>query len=233
MILKKWDNLPPEFKNDDVKKYYDYLDKKRFSLILKRLLDILFSLVFLILLSPVFLSLAILIKCTSKGPVFFRQVRVTQYGEEFRIFKFRTMVNNADKIGAQVTTGEDVRITAVGRIIRKCRLDEISQLIDVLRGKMTFVGVRPEVPKYVAEYSPEMMATLLLPAGVTSKTSILYKDEGKILDAAEDPDKAYIEQVLPQKMKHNLESILTFSIFGDIKIMFMTVAAMFGKEYGD
>lgn len=231
MILKKWEDLPKEFKCDEVKKYYDYLNSKKGSLILKRIFDILVSLTMLVILSPMFLILAIIIKCTSKGPVFYRQVRVTQYGKTFRIFKFRSMVQNADKIGSLVTVDNDARITGIGKVIRKCRLDEISQLIDVLRGTMTFVGVRPEVPKYVASYTPEMMATLLLPAGITSMASILYKDESEILDSAENADETYVNQVLPEKMKYNLNSLLNFSFFDDIKIMFMTVAAVLGKNY--
>ncbi len=233
MILKKWEDLPGEFKCEEVKKYYDYLSTKKGSLFLKRVFDILVSFLLLVILSPLFLVLAIIIKCTSKGPVFYRQVRVTQYGKTFRIFKFRSMVQNADKIGSLVTVDNDARITAIGKVIRKCRLDEISQLIDVLRGTMTFVGVRPEVPKYVASYSPEMMATLLLPAGITSMASILYKDESEILDNAEDADKTYVQEVLPQKMKYNLKSLLSFSFFDDIKIMFMTVAAVLGKNYNE
>lgn len=189
------------------------------------------SLILLVVLSPVFVVLAVAIKLDSKGPVFYRQVRITTYGKPFRIFKFRTMVQNADKIGTQVTGGNDSRVTKVGKAIRKYRLDEISQLIDVLRGKMTFVGVRPEVPKYVKTYTPEMMATLLLPAGITSKASIFYKDEGKLLDSAEDIDKTYIETILPDKMYYNLKSLEEFSFFEDIKVMFMTLFAVFGKEY--
>lgn len=231
MILKKWDDLPEELKCEEVKKYYDYLSSKKGSLLLKRIFDILLSFTLLLILSPVFLVLAIIIKCTSKGPVFYRQVRVTQYGKTFRIFKFRSMVQNADKIGSLVTVNGDARITGIGKVIRKCRLDEISQLIDVLRGTMTFVGVRPEVPKYVEAYTPEMMATLLLPAGITSLASILYKDESEILDNAENADETYIQEVLPQKMKYNLNSLLHFSFLDDIKIMFMTVAAVLGKNY--
>lgn len=233
MMLKKWDKLPEEFKNDDVKKYYDLLSKKRVSLLFKRIFDIVVSALMLIVLSPFFLILAVIIKIDSKGPVFYRQVRVTQYGKEFRIFKFRTMVQNADKLGTEVTVNNDSRVTRVGGFLRKFRIDELSQLIDVLRGTMTFVGVRPEVPKYVAHYTDEMMATLLLPAGITSKTSIYYKDESVLLDSAEDADKTYIETVLPQKMKYNLKGIEEFGFFSDIKVMFMTVAAMFGKEYCD
>ncbi len=231
MILKKWENLPENFKTDAVRKYYDSLKEKQVSLFFKRVFDILLSALMLIILSPIFLILAIIIKLDSKGPVFYRQTRVTTYGKEFKIFKFRTMVQNADKIGTQVTVSNDSRITKIGAFLRKCRLDEISQLIDVFRGTMTFVGVRPEVPKYVEHYTDEMLATLLLPAGVTSKTSVYYKDENELLDSAEDADSTYINEILPTKMKYNLKGLLEFSFFNDIKIMFMTFAAMLGKEY--
>lgn len=230
MMLKKWEKLPPELQTDEVRKYYDILKKKRGALFFKRAFDIVVSLVMLIVLSPVFLILAIAIKIDSRGPVFYRQVRVTQYNKRFRIFKFRSMVQNADK-GSQVTVSGDARVTRVGKFVRKCRLDEISQLIDVLRGTMTFVGTRPEVPKYTEQYTPEMMATLLLPAGVTSLASIYYKDEAELLDTAEDTDKVYVEEVLPAKMYYNLKAIESFSFWGDIKVMFMTVFAVLGKEY--
>ena len=232
MMLKKWEKLPPEMQIPEVRPYYDALRKKRFSLFCKRVFDIFVSLVMLILLSPVFLLLAIAIKIDSRGPVFYRQVRITQYGKKFRIFKFRSMVQNADK-GSQVTVGNDARITRMGKLIRKCRLDEISQLIDVLRGTMTFVGTRPEVPKYVEAYTPEMLATLLLPAGITSKASIYYKDEAELLDAAEDTDSVYINEVLPAKMYYNLQSIKRFGFWRDIGVMFQTVFAVLGKEYKD
>ena len=230
MRLRKWENLPPEMQTEEVRKYYDILKKKRASLFFKRLFDVCVSLVLLIVLSPIFLVLSIAIKTDSKGPVFYRQTRVTQYNREFRIFKFRSMVQGADK-GSQVTVENDVRVTRVGKLIRKGRLDEISQLIDVLRGKMTFVGTRPEVPKYTRQYTPEMMATLLLPAGITSLASIYYKDEAELLDSAEDADKVYVEKVLPAKMYYNLKAIEKFSFWGDIKIMFMTFFAVLGKEY--
>ena len=213
-----------------VKPYYEILQKKQISLIFKRLFDIVVSIIMLLILSPVFLVLAIAIKLDSKGPVFYRQVRVTQYGKEFRIFKFRTMVNNADKIGSQVTVGGDSRITRVGKVIRECRLDEIGQLLNILGGSMTFVGTRPEVPKYVEKYTSEMWATLLLPAGVTSEASIRYKDEAALLDAAEDVDATYIQDVLPGKMKYNLRSIQEYSFFKDIKTMFQTVFAVVEKN---
>lgn len=213
-----------------VKPYYEILQKKQISLIFKRSFDIVVSLIMLLILSPVFLILAIAIKLDSKGPVFYRQVRVTQYGKEFRIFKFRTMVNNADKIGSQVTVGGDSRITRVGKVIRECRLDEIGQLLNILGGSMTFVGTRPEVPKYVEKYTSEMWATLLLPAGVTSEASIRYKDEAALLDAAEDVDATYIQDVLPGKMKYNLRSIQEYSFFKDIETMFQTVFAVVDKD---
>lgn len=230
MFLKKWEKLPPEMQNDEVRVYYDILKKKRVSLFFKRVFDVVASSLMLIVFSPLFLILAMAIKLDSKGPVFFRQERITQYGRKFKIFKFRTMVQDADK-GSQVTVNNDNRITRVGKVIRGCRLDEISQLIDVWRGAMTFVGTRAETPKYTAHYTPEMQATLLLPAGVTSLASILYKDEAKLLDNAEDTDRVYIEKILPQKMKYNLKALKEFGFWKDIKIMFMTVFAVLGKEY--
>lgn len=230
MRLVKWEKLPQEFQTEEVKQYYDILRKKRWSLFFKRVFDFFVSLIMLAILSPIFLILAIAIKIDSKGPVFYRQERVTQYGKKFRIFKFRTMVQNADK-GSKVTVSNDSRITRVGKFIRKCRLDEISQLIDVLRGTMTFVGTRPEAVKYVESYTPEMMATLLLPAGITSEASIRYKDEDELLDGAEDTDKVYTEQILPEKMRINLWAIKKFGFWFDIRTMFRTVFAVLGKNY--
>lgn len=230
MRMISWEKLPPQMQTEAVKPYYEILQEKQIGLIFKRSFDIVVSLIMLLILSPVFLVLAIAIKLDSKGPVFYRQVRVTQYGKEFRIFKFRTMVNNADKIGSQVTVGGDSRITRVGKVIRECRLDEIGQLLNILGGSMTFVGTRPEVPKYVEKYTPEMWATLLLPAGVTSEASIRYKDEAALLDAAEDVDATYIQDVLPGKMKYNLRSIQEYSFFKDIKTMFQTVFAVVEKN---
>ncbi len=229
-MLKRWEQLPSALQTEEVRKYYEKLRKKRIGLFFKRAFDLTVSGVMILLLSPLFLILAIAIKIDSKGPVFYRQVRITQYGKEFRIFKFRTMLQGADK-GAQVTVKNDSRITRVGKFIRKCRLDELPQLIDVFRGKMTFVGTRPEVPKFVAAYTEEMVATLLLPAGITSMASIYYKDEGALLDGAEDTDKTYVEEVLPAKMYYNLKELEKFSFFRDIGTMFKTVFAMLGKKY--
>lgn len=215
----------------EVRPYYEVLKRKQFSLFTKRVFDIVVSFIMLAILSPLFLILAIAIKLDSPGPIFFRQVRVTQYGKTFKIFKFRTMVNNAEKIGTQVTVGNDNRITRVGKIIRKGRIDEVAQLLDVLRGTMTFVGVRPEVLKYVEKYTPKMRATLLLPAGVTNLTCIYYKDEDRLLADAENADDVYITQVLPDKMVWNLKGIMEFSFWGDIRLMFMTLFAVCGKEY--
>lgn len=226
MKLVKWEDLPEKMKNDKVREYYDILAKKAGSLFAKRMFDLMVAMVMLLILSPVFIVLAVAIKLDSKGPVFFRQVRVTQYGKKFRIFKFRTMVNNAESLGAQVTTNNDSRVTKVGSLIRKCRLDEIPQLLNIITGDMSFVGTRPEVPKYVKAYSDEMLATLLLPAGVTSEASIEYKDEDRLLDGAEDVDKIYVEQVLPGKMKYNLDSVKKCSVIYDLKTMVRTVLAV-------
>ena len=231
MRLIKWEQLPQKMQTEETRKYYDILRKKRCGLFFKRAFDIFVSFLMLLIAFPVFLVLAIAIKIDSKGPVFYRQKRITQYGKEFRIFKFRTMVQNADKVGAHVTVKGDSRITRVGKFIRKCRLDELCQLIDVLRGTMTFVGTRPEAVKYVEEYTPEMWATLLLPAGVTSEASIYYKNEAELLENAENADETYVKEVLPEKMKYNLKAIEKFGFWRDIKIMFMTVFAVLGKEY--
>ena len=224
--MKKWSELPQNMQSDAVREYYDILNSKTVSLILKRLFDIIVSSVLIVICSPIMLILAICIKIDSKGPVMFRQRRVTTYNRVFRIFKFRTMVNDAEKKGTQVTTNNDPRVTKVGKLIRGCRLDELPQLVNVFLGDMTFVGTRPEVEKYVAAYTDEMMATLLLPAGITSVASIKYKDEERLLEAAENTDEVYINEVLPEKMKYNLEALKNFSFFGDIKIMFQTVFAV-------
>lgn len=226
MRLRAWEALPQFMQNDEVKRYYDSLCKKRFSLLVKRLFDICMSLFLLLLLSPLFLILALWIKADSKGSVFYRQERITQYGKPFRIFKFRTMVSNADQIGALVTTQNDARITRVGAKIRKCRLDEIPQLLNILKGEMSFVGTRPEVLKYVNAYSDEMKATLLLPAGVTSLASIQFKDEDELIAQYSDSvgiDEAYIKYVLPKKMEINLAYIKNVSFMTDIMLCIKTI----------
>ena len=225
-ILPKWEELPDDIRTEFVRPYYDALSRRKAGLFFKRLFDIFAALDLIILLGIPMLIIAIMIKSDSKGPVFFRQERVTSYGAKFRIHKFRTMVNNADKIGSSVTVDNDNRITKVGSKLRNHRLDEFPQLFDVLSGDMSFVGTRPEVVKYVDRYSEEMKATLLMPAGITSIASIEYKDEAELLDKAEDADEVYIKEILPAKMKFNLKSVKEFGFFKDIGVLFKTVAAV-------
>lgn len=225
-MLTKYDKLPDFMKNKKVKYYYDILSKKRLQLLLKRLFDILMSLILLIILFPILLIISIIIKIDSKGPIFYRQIRITKYGKEFKIFKFRTMVVDADKKGSLVTLNDDQRITKIGKKIRKIRLDELPQLFNILLGDMSFVGTRPEVKKYVDFYNEEMLATLLLPAGVTSKASIEYKDEDEIISKyskKENIDDIYLKRILPEKMKYNLEYLKNFSILLDLKLCINTV----------
>lgn len=230
MILRKWENLPIEMQTEQVRKYYDILCGKKCALFSKRIFDVLVSVILLICLSPIYLIIAIAIKLDSRGPVFFRQTRVTQYGKRFRIHKFRSMREGADK-GDAVTSKNDSRITRVGAFIRKYRLDELSQLIDILQGNMTFVGTRPEVLKYVELYTPEMRATLLLPAGVTSEASIFFKNEDQLLSEVQNVDRTYANDVLPIKMHYNLKAIEHFSLILEMRIMIMTVLAVLGKDF--
>ena len=227
MLVKEWNKLPEFMQVEEVRPYYETLRKKKGQLILKRIFDIVCSFILIVLLSPVLLFLAIWIKLDSKGPVFYRQERITQYGKIFRIFKFRTMVTNADKVGTLVTTQNDSRITKVGNKIRKCRLDELPQVFNIFLGDMSFVGTRPEVQKYVDAYTNEMNATLLLPAGVTSLASIKYRDEDEIIEQKTNEgktvDQAYIEDVLPEKMKYNLEYLEEFNMGRDLSLCLKTV----------
>ena len=226
-MLPKWENLDEYLQCEAVKKYYDILSKKKGSLFIKRLFDIVVSLIMIILLSPILIFISIWIKIDSPGTVFYRQVRVTKNNKDFRIFKFRTMVSNADKIGSLVTVGQDNRITKVGNKLRKVRLDELPQLFNILKGEMSFVGTRPEVRKYVDEYNDEMKATLLMPAGVTSLASIKFKDEDEIIskhvEEGYSVDEAYINFALSKKMEYNLESLKDFSFIKEIGLMFKTV----------
>ena len=226
MKLREWNDIPEFMQNEKVKEYYNILRRRRFSLKLKRIFDVVLALILLIVLSPVILIVSICIKLDSNGSVFYRQERVTQYGKIFRIFKFRTMVTDADKKGSLVTTENDIRITKVGKKIRKYRIDEIPQLINILIGEMSFVGTRPEVRRYVDAYTDEMKATLLLPAGITSKTSIRYKDEDKMLVNEENLDNIYLEKVLPEKMKLNLEELKNFNIIEDFYTILQTMLAV-------
>ena len=223
-------NVDKRFETEVVKKYRENIQKKKVSLFLKLFFDKVLALLLLIPLSPIILGIAIWIKLDSEGPVFYRQERITTYGRTLRIFKFRTMVKDADKMGAAVTQQNDPRISKVGCKLRKVRLDELPQLINVLIGDMCFVGVRPEVAKYVNRYTDEMNATLLLPAGITSPASIEYKDEDEVIEkykgSGRSIDDIYVEEILPDKMKYNLKYIKEFSVINDIKIMIRTALAV-------
>lgn len=230
-MLRRWEDLPDFMRVPEVRPYWEVLNKKRGQLALKRAFDLVIAWIMLLFLAIPMVVIAVAIKLDSKGPVFYRQERITAYGKKFRIHKFRTMVNNADKIGSAVTVGNDSRITKVGSKLRGLRLDELPQIFDVISGNMSFVGTRPEAVKYVRRYKREYYATLLLPAGITSEASIRYKDEDTLLNAAEDVDSVYVNQVLPGKMKWNLDSIIRFRFFRDVMTMLRTVAAVLGKDY--
>ena len=226
MKVRKWEELPEKMRTREVRRYYNIIVRHSGWFKVKRVMDICVSLVLLaILLIPMGI-IALMIKTDSQGPVFFRQERLTQYGKIFKIYKFRTMVDNASQLGSQVTVNNDARITRVGKLLRKYRLDEFPQLFNILAGDMTLVGTRPEVIKYVKEYSGEMYATLLLPAGLTSRTSIAYKDEDKLLKDAKDADKVYVDEILPVKMKYNLESLRRFGVREDMTVMWNTFVSV-------
>lgn len=224
--MRKWEDLPKFMQCEEVREYYEILAKKKLSLRFKRAFDVVAGIGVLIITAIPMLIISIKIAKESPGGVFYRQERVTTYGKKFRIHKFRTMVANADQIGSTVTVSGDSRITPTGAFLRKYRLDELPQVFDVLAGNMSFVGTRPEATKYVKKYTKEMRATLLLPAGITSEASIQYKDEARLLDGAGDVDQVYIEKVLPEKMKYNLESLRKFSFWREILTMIKTVLAV-------
>lgn len=223
LMLLPYDKLPDNMKNDKVKPYYDLLCKKRKSLFLKRLTDLFIGIILLIILIIPMIIISVIVKLTSKGHVLYKQQRVTTYGKKFNIFKFRTMVEGADKIGALVTSKDDCRVTKIGKVLRKYRLDELPQIFHVLSGKMSIVGTRPEVPKYVEKYTDEMYATLLMPAGITSLASIKFKDEEKLLENSDNIDKDYVEKILPQKMRYNLKYINRFGFRRDVHLMLKTI----------
>ncbi len=226
MILTRWDKLPLKIKNEAVRPYYEILKRKRGSLIAKRIFDIIVSVIMIMILAPILIGIAVWIKIDSKGPIIFKQTRITKNNTEFKVFKFRSMVVDAEKLGSQVTGDNDPRITRAGSKIRDLRLDELPQLFNIFKGDMSFVGTRPETPRYVDKYSEEMYATLLMPAGVTSLASIKYKDEAAMLKGVDDVDKVYVNDILPRKMEYNLSSIKNFSFGDDVKIMFKTVKAV-------
>ena len=233
MELRPWRLLPDEMRTKEVRKYYNRLMKHRMWLKVKRAFDVVVAGIMLAVLIIPMGIIALAIRLDSPGPVFFRQARVTQYGKIFRIYKFRTMVDNASKLGAAVTVDNDSRITKVGAFLRRYRMDEFPQLFNILAGDMTLVGTRPEVPKYVKKYTKEMYATLLLPAGLTSRTSIAYKDEDKLLGEAvdeESTDNIYINEVLPAKMRYNLESMKHFGVQADASVLWDTFTSVVGSE---
>jgi lipopolysaccharide/colanic/teichoic acid biosynthesis glycosyltransferase len=223
MGLVKWEKLPQDMRNECVMEYYKVLYHKRYIIIVKRVIDILFAFILFVLLAPLFIIVACAVKLDSKGSVLFHQTRVTQYGRLFKIYKFRTMIENADKNGELITKDNDTRITKIGGLLRKYRIDEIPQLINIIKGDTSFVGIRPEVEKYVQFYSEEMKATLLLPAGVTSKACVLYRDEGRILAGNENIDHLYINIILHEKMRINLDSLKTFSLTSDFYTIILTI----------
>ncbi len=230
-MLRRWEELPEFMRTSEVRPYWEILNKRRWQLVLKRAFDLCVGIMVLIVTAIPMAIIAAAVKLDSKGPVFYKQERVTTYGKKFKIHKFRTMVFDADKIGTAVTVSGDSRITKVGSKLRNLRLDELPQVFDVINGDMSFVGTRPEVVKYVKKYKPEFYATLLMPAGITSEASIRYKDEYALLTVADDVDKVYIEEVLPAKMVWNLESVRRFRFLREILTMFRTVAAVLGKDY--
>lgn len=223
-MLLPFEELPQEFQNDAVKKYYDILKNKKSSLAAKRALDIVICIFLLVFLIVPIIILAFCVKLTSRGPVMYKQVRVTTYNRKFAIYKFRTMVVDADKIGSLVTSAGDPRITKIGRFLRKYRLDEIPQIFNVLKGDMSIVGTRPEVPKYVDKYSPQMYATLLMPAGITSLASIKFKNEDRMLETSTNIDEDYVGIILPKKMHYNLLYIKSFNFKTDLFLMFKTIS---------
>lgn len=230
-MLREWENLPEFMQIDEVRPYWESLNKKRTQLVIKRIFDFTAALILLFLFVVPMAVIALMVKCDSKGPVFYRQERVTAYGRRFRIHKFRTMVDNADSIGTTVTIDNDRRITRTGAKLRHLRLDELPQLLDVLGGNMSFVGTRPEAVKYVDQYKPEYFATLLLPAGITSEASIRFRDEERMLSNCNNVDQFYMEEILPCKMKWNLVSMTQFNLFQDAQTLLRTVAAVFGRSY--
>lgn len=209
--------------NMDIEKV---LEQRKLQLLLKRAMDIVVSGGALLVLWPVLLLLALAIKIDDPGPVFYRQVRVGRNGKTFRIFKFRTMIVDADKKGLQITVGRDSRITRMGALLRKTKLDELAQLINVFTGEMSFVGPRPEVPKYVDMYTPYQRQVLLVRPGITDYASIAYRNENDMLEGAEDPERMYIDVIMPDKIELNMKYLREISPLADIRLILSTIIAV-------
>ena len=229
-MWKRWDRLPEFMQIDEVRPYWESLDRKKKQIAIKRIADIVLAGGLIVPMSVPMAIISLLIKMDSDGPVFFRQERVTAYGKRFRIHKFRTMTADAEESGSSVTSGSDERITAIGAVLRKYKLDEIPQVLDVLRGDMSFVGTRPEVVRYVEKYELEYYATLLMPAGITSDASIRYMDEDVLLDSSDDVERCYIDKILPEKMRINLRSLSDFSLAADARTLLATIQAVVKRD---
>ena len=210
-------------KNMDIEKV---LEQRKLQLFLKRAMDIVISGGALLVIWPVLLLIALAIKIDDPGPVFYRQVRVGRGCKTFRIFKFRTMVVDADKKGLQITVGRDNRITRMGALLRKTKLDELAQLINVFVGEMSFVGPRPEVPRYVDMYTPYQRQVLLVRPGITDYASIAYRNENDLLEGAEDPERMYIDVIMPDKIELNMKYLREISPLADIRLILSTIVAV-------
>lgn len=195
----------------------------KFNKLVKRIFDLICSTLGLILLSPVLIGIAIKIKTGSDGPVFFKQVRVGKESKEFEILKYRTMVVDAEKLGKQITVGNDNRITKIGAFLRKYKLDELPQLINVFKGDMSLVGPRPEVPRYVQLYNEEQRKVLDVKPGITDLASIRYRDENELLGGVANPEEFYINTIMPDKLALNLHYINRNNVFFDIYIILKTI----------
>ena len=213
-------------KNDRPMDIADVLARRKPQLIAKRAMDIVLSACALAVLWPLLLLIALAIWIDDPGPVFYRQVRVGRNGKTFRIFKFRSMVMDADKKGLAITVGRDSRITRVGAVLRKTKLDELTQLLNVFLGQMSFVGPRPEVPKYVELYTPYQRQVLLVRPGITDYASIAYRNENDLLAGAPNPEAMYIEQIMPDKIELNMKYLREISPLADIRLILKTIVAV-------
>lgn len=227
-MLRSWEALPDSMRTEAVRPYYEILRGKRTELAAVRAVDIVLAAVSLTALLPVSAGIAAAILFDDGAPVIFSQERITQYCRPFRMYKFRTMRRAEEKRGLRLTSQGDDRVTRTGNVLRRLHLDEIPQLLNVLKGEMTLVGTRPEVAEYVSCYSDEMMATLLLPAGITSEASIAFRDESEMLSEADNVEEVYINRILPAKMKINLDELKKFSVQRNMHTIFRTVTALCG-----